>query len=671
MLLGLVQFLLPLLALPGPAFACTDFAKAPNSRWRVESENGTASLVTPCGDPFFSIGVNGIDGGSRPVDGVRGYFWGLYEPTLTAWARRARERLLAWGFNTAGGWSLKPQILDMPATIELSLGRRVNFMWGDPFDPDLPVRVRNLAKNAIAPFKGDPRRIGYFSDNEIGWWHGPLFSWWQGPLFSAYTRHAASNHTKQRLIGFLRKRYGEDWQAFRRDFTPPEDSRSFDDLLRTRTATRIRPGGQGFSVVREWTRIVAEHYYRIMREAILAADPEALYLGDRLPIYYDPDAVRIMGKYVDVIATNYNADGPDGWIAQYYFRGLRQLAPKPVLVTEWFFAAHENRTGNLNRTGYPRSPGQRRPPSSNINKTGHLMTVGTQEERAVGAAAATEALAREPNVVGLHWFQFYDHPKGGRADGEDYNFGLVDVRDRPYEQLVAALSRANRLVSERRKETPRRSTVPAVPLVPYAAIDAQDSSLLDWPKAVALVPMQPAPDEPVFGDIYLSWDDNALNVAVIAMDYYDPHLMAWSDEFPRDEAFRLAIGIKQGERAHLVQLRVVPDSTTSDGGRFELRVRACQVERDACAEAPIAARFFGVAMDQPRVIFEAKVPWANFGGRPAVGTEVGLALSAISFYRSRWMSLSGEAPDWLMTRPTRWLGVKLGVPLPPAASPSQ
>ena len=153
------------------------------------------------------------------------------------------------------------------------------------------------------------------------------------------------------------------------------------------------------------------------------------------------------------------------------------------------------------------------------------MTVATQEERALGAAAATEALAREPNVVGLHWFQFYDHPKGGRADGEDYNFGLVDVRDRPYEQLVAALSRVNRLVSERRKESSWRSTVPGVAFVPYAAIDAQDSSLVDWPKAVALMSMQSAPDEPVFGDVYLSWDDNALNVAVIAMDYYDPHLM--------------------------------------------------------------------------------------------------------------------------------------------------
>ena len=196
-----------------------------------------------------------------------------------------------------------------------------------------------------------------------------------------------------------------------------------------------------------------QRYYRIMREAILAADPQALYLGDRLPIYYDPDAVRAMGDYVDVIATNYNVDGPDGWIARYYFQGLRRLAPKPVLVTEWFFAAHENRTGNLNRTGYPRSSDRSISSSNNVNRTGHLMTVATQDARAIGAAAATEALAREPNVVGLHWFQLYDHPKGGRADGEDYNFGLVDVRDRPYEQLVAALSRVNKLVSERRRES--------------------------------------------------------------------------------------------------------------------------------------------------------------------------------------------------------------------------
>src|SRR5205085_9707044 len=81
--------------------------------------------------------------------------------------------------------------------------------------------------------------------------------------------------------------------------------------------------------------------------------------------------------------------------------------------------------------------------SGNSNN-GHLMTVATQAERAKGAAAATRNFARIPAVVGSQWFQYYDHPKGGRADGEDYDFGLVDTDDRPYQRLTAALADANR-----------------------------------------------------------------------------------------------------------------------------------------------------------------------------------------------------------------------------------
>src|SRR5262245_50694752 len=375
--------------------ACTDFARAPDSRWRTQSADGVDWLITPCGDRFFSIGVNVVDGGIGTPWGSRGshYHWRTFAPSLDTWAQQARGRLLGWGFNTAGGWSLGPRRLDMPSTIELSLGVRVNFVWNDPFHPDLPGLVRDAAKRLIAPYKGDPRRIGYFSDNEIGWWNGPLFTY-------HITRHGPANHTKQHLVRMLRERYHDDWTAFEHDFVPPANVRGFDDLLReTGAPTRVRPGGQGFGAVRAWTRRLAENYYRVMSEAIRAADPEALYLGDRLPIYYDPDAVRAMAPFVDVIAMNYNVDGSDGWIARYYFEGLRQLAPRPVLVTEWFFAAHENRTGNLNRPG-------------------HLMTVATQEARAAGAAAATRALAREPSVVGLHWFQLYDHPKGGRRDDD-------------------------------------------------------------------------------------------------------------------------------------------------------------------------------------------------------------------------------------------------------------
>jgi hypothetical protein len=96
-----------------------------------------------------------------------------------------------------------------------------------------------------------------------------------------------------------------------------------------------------------------------------AADPEALYFGDRLPIYYDPAAVRAMAFHVDAIDTNYNVDSSDGWIAPYNFDGLRQSSGgKPVLEA--------------------------------------------QGERATGAAAATRAFAAIPQIIGAHWFQYYD-----------------------------------------------------------------------------------------------------------------------------------------------------------------------------------------------------------------------------------------------------------------------
>ena len=68
-----------------------------------------------------------------------------------------------------------------------------------------------------------------------------------------------------------------------------------------------------------------------------------------------------MAPYVDAISVNYNVDAADGWIAPYFFTGLRDLSGgKPVLITEWFYAAAENRSGNLNRTGAPHAEAQHR-----------------------------------------------------------------------------------------------------------------------------------------------------------------------------------------------------------------------------------------------------------------------------------------------------------------------
>lgn len=297
--------LVALLALaPATARACADFAAAPSSRWSTARDDGASWLVTPCGDRMLSLGVNVIDGGASYPNAERRYHWSHTDPSLDDWAKRNRARLVEWGFNTAGGWSLDSRRLDLPFTPNLELGRNSRFHWFDPYAPETEIRARELARKLVEPYRGDPRRIGYYTDNEVGWWRGALFTF--------YVQEAPRSITKQRMIEALTAHYKDDFGRFARDFTPPKGIASFADLLASEgEPVRLKPGGRGIDFVRIWARQISGLYYKTMAETLKAADPDALVLGDRLPIYYDPDAIAAMAPYVDVISTNYNVDAPD------------------------------------------------------------------------------------------------------------------------------------------------------------------------------------------------------------------------------------------------------------------------------------------------------------------------------------------------------------------------
>jgi hypothetical protein len=617
---------------PRMVSACPDFGAAPSSRWTIVRRDGIAWLVTPCGERFFSAGVNTLDGGAPngEVNGRPAYYWKTFYPDLTDWLAATRSRMTAWGFNTVSATSLAPDLLRLPGIPDLELGRTARFHWFDPFDPAMEQRMRETARRLVAPYAGGPYRIGYFSDNEVGWWNGALFSF--------YLEKPPSNHTKQRLVAFLRESYRNDWRRFTRDFVPPGGASSFADLLATQGRSTLRPGGDGMRVVRRWTGIVAGHYYRLVHDALHAADPDALVFGDRLPIYYDPAAVRAMAPWVDAIAINYDVDSPDGWIAPYFFDGLRRLSGnKPVLVSEWFFAARENRTGNVNN--------------------GHLMTVATQAERASGAAAAAEHFAREPSMLGMHWFQFYDHPKGGRADGEDYNFGLVDVHDRPYDELIEALTHVNARLASIHAERSRRP--PPAEGIPEARIDASDRSFAEWPKDRARIAdfVAPPPDIP-FGDVLLAWDADALSLALVAMDYHAPDLLPAGEELPRPECFHVDLGVDAGRGAERLVLSFVPPRVHAKGQDYAMRAELCRMDGRRCASIPGAqVTYFGA--DQPRIRAEVRIPWDALGVDGTPPRALRMEVAVTGFHRARWMSWSGRPPALAMRDPARWRRIPL------------
>jgi hypothetical protein len=625
-------------------WACADFAVAPSSRWSLETKGGVSWLVTPCGERFFSLGVNVLDGGyaDREKGGKTWYSWKAFAPTLADWTAETRRRLFSWGFNSSGGWALPPETLRLPTIINLELGRRARFHWFDPFDPETENRMTTLALELVGPYRQSPYRIGYFSDNEVGWWAGALFVF--------YSSKPASSFTKQRWVDLLCRHYVGDWSRFVADFLPPAGVDSWEALLASTERTRMKPGGDGIHAVREWTGIVAEHYYTLAERAIRAADPDALFFGDRLPIYYDPAAVRAMAPHVDAIATNYNVDSSDGWIAHYFFDGLRKLSGgKPVLVSEWFFAARENRTGNRNN--------------------GHLMTVTTQEERAAGAAAAARNFAAIPELIGTHWFQYYDHPKGGRTDGEDYDFGLVDIDDRPYERLTSALAAANRRIPEihANVEVDAGATAPSVKslVLPHASISSSGQSLSDWPKPSSLLPRLKSSSGAVeFGEAYLSWSDRGLALATIGQDYFDIDLPAYNGAFPLIDAYRVELGVDLGAGPRRFTLFFIPPRTKLHDYP-EMAARLCAGPAEfaitvGCTEVVGAeAVYFGA--DQPRITAEMVIPWSALGvAPPAEGAQLHAEIAITSWHRERWMSLSGRSPAAGMNHPEGWRMMRLG-----------
>ena len=616
--------------------------------WGLTVENGVHWFVGPNGEKFYGSGVNGVDAGSAPeeVDGRPAYYlWNLY-PSIDDWAATIRDRLSKWGFNHLGGWNFCVEKIELPYIANLDLGRLSEALWFDAFDPALPTRVRECADRLTAPHRQLGLRIGYFPDNEIGWWNAALFEW--------YLSKDWQNHTKRLLWQLLYDRYEGKWPELLRDWVAPGSVDGFKSLRNAGAALKLRPAGGGIKLINDFTFLCAERYYKLMHDGLRAADPQALIFSDRLPIYYSQAAVRAMAPYVDVIATNYDLDGPDGWVAHYFFDGLAALTGKPILVSEFFCAAMENRSGNKN--------------------TGHLLKVRSQTERAMVVEKALQNFARCPYIVGTHWFQYYDEPQGGRPDGEDYNMGLVDIYDRPYQEVLASFQSTNPLLpgfhAQANLSWPRVQDAPIV-MIPQAAgiIDVTDASLTDWDKEQALMPgfVAEPPDVP-FADIYLTWDPNGLYLATIGMDYMNPADVSYEETFPLSETYQLHLLVfLQGQAYHLAihfmpnEIRFAPDAATNARGSIVMTPYLYTYSADGKVQPFSGATAQHLKAESPRISCEVHFAPEVFGVPAFVkGMRMQMNIVVISHYRGQEMFWSEGTAKKTYSRPEGWREVRLG-----------
>ena len=70
--------------------------------------------------------------------------------------------------------------------------------------------------------------------------------------------------------------------------------------------------------------------------------------------------------------------------------------------------------------------------------------MATQQDRASHFDRYVTALAQMPFLVGFHWFEFTDEPAEGRFDGENSNYGLVNIKDEPWQVLVERMTQVKR-----------------------------------------------------------------------------------------------------------------------------------------------------------------------------------------------------------------------------------
>jgi hypothetical protein len=471
-------------------------AASTNAPFSIQQLGEISWLTKPGGEPFFSLGVCCVNQGASREQFIStnpGYAaFQLYENS-NRWAEATMKRLKSWKFSTVGGWSDYAALqqcrdADVAFIPMLAVGMSCGVPWRDMWDTNIIAQMNQIARDQILPLRNDPRVLGYYSDNEMGWWNAALFK--------ITLEQAPTSGQRQRLMQLLRETYHTNWSELLTDFEP-DGVESFKQLDK-HGMLYLRPCSNGIHTYRRFLKLMAERYYSLVRTIIRTYDPRGLILGDRYQSFYYPEVARASASFVDADSSNLNAAWNDGTFPRFYLDTLHALSGRPIIVSEFYMVAEQNRSGDK-------------------NDSSDFPTVTTQEARATGFRNTVESLARLPYVVGADWFQYYDEPTHGRRDGENYDFGLVDIHNEPYEPLTAAAQALDLTAIKDARYPARLDASSGVPPAPRNALDhfAIWLALKDWDRERGFV--KPDSKFPV-ADLYVCWNKQAIYLGLYAQD---------------------------------------------------------------------------------------------------------------------------------------------------------
>jgi hypothetical protein len=418
--------------------------------WRVaRTRDGVWWFLSPQNHPEFLNGVTTVQPALRGRDPRGPDFvsrdWDKRDnqASMLRWAEQTLGRVRNAGFKSLGAWCNPVlHLCQMPMTRDLNVWHWVPYD-ARLFSPAWASSADAAIRGQAVPLRDNHSLIGYYIDNELNWDDeavGPRVYFDQLPPGDPNRREVVRviRDTWNSVADFNRdwNTTFHDWNELERHPILPMGANAGYDRLENR-----------------WLYHFAQSYFRITTSLIRKYDPNHLILGCRYRGWARPAVARGARGFTDAQSLNYYAS--DALLDANTFRTISEQSDQPLIISEYTFHALDGRSGDRNLTQFPG-------------------LVSNQKSRAQGYREMTARLARVPYVIGADWFQWMDEPPSGRiADGEDANMGIVDIHDRPYEQLVEAV----------------RETAPL--LDPLHAGSVADRDLTVWRQPPAAVPTTP------------------------------------------------------------------------------------------------------------------------------------------------------------------------------------
>jgi hypothetical protein len=256
----------------------------------------------------------------------------------------------------------------------------------DWFSPSFAAGADQVAATQVAPLANDPNLIGYFTDSELNWGSPVGFP---DPL----TNYLALPPGSPGLV--VAQGYANDPQGF--------------------------------------IHALATRYFQVTTAAVHKYDPHHLILGVKAEGQeISPALLEAAQPYVDVfsledytlkpgLAQIVDAIWPQFLPVQANLANFEQYVKRPLMIGEYAAITPSPTTPSTAPSVYADSL--------------------TQQTRALDFEKFISPLyLNSPWLVGDSWFSFVDEPQNGRIpDGENDNFGMVNVVDQPYPTMTAAM----------------------------------------------------------------------------------------------------------------------------------------------------------------------------------------------------------------------------------------